>query len=70
MHVCDLEGLKFCALLCLNLPGQKGMRSGVQRETRSRVEHCRDQCYHLHLHQGIMANSRKGFVASRGSSFL
>ena len=19
MHVCDLEGLKFCALLCLNL---------------------------------------------------
>ena len=32
MRVCDLEELKFCALLCLNLPGRKGMRSGVQGE--------------------------------------
>ena len=46
------------------------MRSRVQREKRSRVENCEIKKCHLHSHEGIMANSRKGFVASRDSSFL
>ena len=51
----------------------KGKRPGGQWKRAhegSRVESCEIQRCHWHLREGIMANSRNGFVASRDSSFL